>query len=102
MEKKTNCRKCSENELERTYLIFKDKYKKLAEKHSAEARELASKHDKEFDEFYEEVKSALTNEEMDFIEIKMKSEEKNVTKEIIEEIALYVYDALKEIDKNDN
>lgn len=95
MEKKTNCRKCTENELERTYLIFKDKFKKLSEKHASEAIELGKKHDKEVDELYEEVKSALTDEEMDFIEKKMKIEEKNATKEIIEEIAVYVCDALK-------
>ena len=102
MEVKKNFVKRSENELERTYLLFKDKFKKLAHKHAAESRELSKKHDIEFDEFYEEVKSALTDEEMDFIEKKMKSEEKRATKEIIEEIAMSIYDSLKEIEKNDN
>lgn len=101
MEKKTNCTR-SENELERTYLIFKDKFKKLADKHAYEARELAKKHDKEFDDFYEEVKSALTDEEMDYIEKKMKNAEENATKAIIKEISMYCYDVLKEIDEDDN
>lgn len=102
MEKKTNCLACSENELERTYLIFKAKFKELSKKHASEVGELSKKHDKEFDEFYEEVKSALTDEEIAFIEQKMKSEEKKETREIINEVAMCVYEALKEIDKDDN
>lgn len=102
MEVKKNFVKRSENDLERTYLLFKDKFEKLAEKHAAQAQKLAKVQEEEFDELYEECKSALSEEEMSYIEKKRNDEVKIKSKKIIDEVASMVYEALKEFEKNDN